>query len=214
MVTFNPISPGGYGAANLPYNVTGPPDGRSTFTPASLPSQVASLHAMKARGGSITLEFTDNIVELGNGSDLTVFENVMFQNGDPNQRFMEPAVIEVALFEGQWFRFPMNVNPPVTGKPNLMHPAYYAQGFAGVNATTGDDPTDANRSGGDSVDLNALGLPGITWIRFIRIQSTGDRAMVDSTGNIILHYDAPGLNMLSGKGSSGFDLDAVSAVNY
>jgi hypothetical protein len=95
-----------------------------------------------------------------------------------------------------------------------MHPAYYAQGFAGVNATTGDDPTDANRSGGDSVDLNALGLPGITWIRFIRIQSTGDRAMVDSTGNIILHYDAPGLNMLSGKGSSGFDLDAVSAVNY
>jgi hypothetical protein len=209
---FNPLNPGGYGAAALPTNVTGPPDGRSTYTPAYLPTQLASLHAFKAAGGSITLEFTDNIIELGPGADFTVFENVMFQNGDPNQRFMEPAVVEVALFEGQWFRFPVNVNPPVKGAPDLTNPSYYAQGFAGVNATTGDDPTNASRSGGDSFDVNALGLASLTWVRFVRIQSTGDRAMADSSGNIVHHTALQGA--LSGSGSSGFDLDAVSAVNY
>jgi hypothetical protein len=125
---------------------------------------------------------------------------------------MEPAVVEVALFEGQWFRFPVNVNPPVKGAPDLTNPSYYAQGFAGVNATTGDDPTNASRSGGDSFDVNALGLASLTWVRFVRIQSTGDRAMADSSGNIVHHTALQGA--LSGSGSSGFDLDAVSAVNY
>ncbi|MBL9144388.1 MAG: hypothetical protein JNM99_11985 [Verrucomicrobiaceae bacterium] len=210
--SFNPLNPGGYGAAALPSNVTGPPDGRSTFTPAYLPTQLVSLHAFKSAGGSITLEFTDNIIELGPGADFTVFENVMFQNGDPNQRFMEPAVVEVALFEGQWFRFPINVNPPVKGEPALTNPSYYAQGFAGVNATTGDDPTNAARSGGDSFDVNALGMSGITWVRFVRLISPGDRGMADSSGNVVRHTTVQGA--LSGSGSSGFDLDAVSAVNY
>ena len=209
---FNPLSPNGYGADQLPMNVTGPPDGRSTFTPASLPTQVVSLHAFKGSGGSITLEFTDNIIENGPGLDFTVFENVLFQNGDPNNRFMEPAVVEVALFEGEWYRFPTHVNQPVKKTPDLTVPSYYAQGFAGVNATTGDDPTDPSRSGGDSFDLGALGVPGLTWVRFVRIHSTGNRAMSDNSGNVILHTAVQGA--LSGSGFSGFDLDAVSATSY
>ena len=212
VVAFNPLSASAYGAAGLPFNVTGPPDGRSTFSPAYLPTEVASLNARLGAGGSITLQFTDNIVELGPGPDFTVFENVLFQNGDPGKRFMEPAVIDVALFDGQWFRFPINVNPPVSGSADLTRPTYYAQGFAGVNGTTGDDPTNPSRSGGDSFDADALGVPGLSWIRFIRITSTGDKAMRDLNGVLVQHTSQNGA--LSGGGSSGFDLDAVSAVNY
>lgn len=209
---FNPLAPYGYGADGLPFNVCGPPDGRSTFTPAYRPTEVVSLHARTGAGGSITLEFVDNIIELGPGPDFTVFENVMFQNGDPNLRYMEPAVVEVALFEGEWYRFPVNVNQPVKGKPDLTRPTYYVQGFAGINATTGGDPTNAASSGGDSFDANTLGLPGLTWIRFVRLVSTGDKAISDLNGIPVEHTAVN--NALSGGVSSGFDLDAVSAVNY
>jgi len=37
---------------------------------------------------------------------------------------------------------------------------------------------------------------------------------VDSKGLSIQHVDNPAYKPLSGSGSSGFDLDAVSAVNY
>ncbi len=209
---FQPLSRGGYGSAFMNTNVTGPPDGRSTFLGASAETEVLSLHASKSGGGSILLEFTDNIITDEPGPDLTVFENVFFVGGDPNNRFMEPAVVEVALFDGQWMRFPTRVSPPVTGEPNLRRPSYYAAGFTGVNATTGDDPTDPSRSGGDSFDLSALNVPDLHWIRFIRIHSTGDSVMTDSTGTVIRHTGEN--NALSGTGSSGFDLDAVSAAHY
>lgn len=214
VVVFNPLSSNGYGSANMPFNVLGPPDGRSTYSPANLPNQVLSLHASTKGGGSIVLEFTDNIIENGAGLDFTVFENVFFEAGDPNRRFMEPAVVEIALFEGQWFRFPTQVSPPVSGEPNLKLPAYYAQGFAGVNASTGDDPTDPARSGGDSFDLGALGAAGLSWIRFVRLVATGDRVLVDAKGLPVRHIDDPVYKPLTGTGSSGFDLDAVSAVSY
>ncbi|MEN3941380.1 putative Ig domain-containing protein [Prosthecobacter sp. SYSU 5D2] len=212
VVQFDPLSPGGYGSASLPSNVTGPPDGRSTFTPAHLPNEVLSLHATTGGGGSIVLEFTDNIIEAGSGQDFTVFENVFFKNNDPNQRFMEPATVEVALFEGQWHRFPIRVNVAADGTVDLFQPAYYAQGFAGVNATTGEDPTNPSSSGGDSFDLAALGRQDLQWFRFIRLTSTGDEAMRDAAGKVVRHTDEN--NSLSGHSSSGFDLDAVSAVNY
>lgn len=217
VTAFQPLTPGGYGAGQIPRNVTGPPEGRSTYAPAYRASEVASLHARVGAGGSMELEFKDNIVELTDGEDLTVFENVMFVGGDANQRFMEPAVVSVALFPGEWHRLPTDVVPPAAGKPvDVYNPFYYAKGIAGRNPTTGDDPTDPSRSGGDSFDLNAAaGAAGLTWIRYIRIQSTGDQAMTDDTGgDIIRHNDDPNFGPLTGTGSSGFDLDAVSAVHY
>lgn len=213
VVQFSPLSAGGYGAAQMPVNVLGPPDGRSTWSPASQPTQIASLHSRTSSvGGSITLEFSDNIIESGVGPDFTIFENVFFVGRDPNNRFMEPAFIEVALFEDEWHRFPLRVNPPASGGIDFRQPAYYAEGFAGVNATTGDDPTDPVRSGGDSFDLARLGRPDLHWIRFIRIRSTGDNALIDAQGFSIRHTSENGA--LGGGGSSGFDLDAVSAANY
>ena len=217
VVRFEPLSQGGYGAGLIPDNVTGPPHGRSTFSPANRPQEVVSLPAAVGSGGTIDLEFTDNIVVSGPGDDFTVFENVFFIGGDPNQRFMEPAIVSVALFPDEWHRLPCDVLPPSDGRPvNVRDPWYYARGLAGRNATTGDDPTDPTRSGGDSFDANsAIGAAGLMWIRFIRIQSTGDAARRDDSGNdLIRHNNDPAFNPLSGRGSSGFDLDAVSAVSY
>lgn len=213
VVAYQPLSPTAFGAAGVPLNVTGPPDGRNVLTPASLPTEVASLGAREGTlGGYITLEFTDNIVELGPGADFTVFENVFFVGNNPDRRYMEPALVEVALFDGQWYRFPVNVNPPVKGDPDLSQPTYYAQGFAGVNPTTGSDPSNPSQSGGDSFDADALGIPGLSWIRYVRIHSTGNKAMRDLNGVVVLHTSVNGA--LSGVTSSGFDLDAVCAVNY
>ncbi len=217
IVDFQPLTRGGYGFTLTPGNVTGAPDGKGAFAPAYKASEVLSLHAREGVGGFIEMEFTDNIVELGPGLDVTVFENVMFINSDANQRFMEPAVVSVALFPGEWHRLPTDVVPPADGSPpNLQNPFYYAAGIAGRNATTGGDPTDPSQSGGDSFDLNnALGIQGLSWIRFIRIQSTGNQGLRDDAGaDWILHTNDPAFNPLSGKGTSGFDLDAVSAVHY
>lgn len=217
VTAFSPLGAGGYGSGQIPRNVTGPPDGRSTWAPAYKASEVASLHARVGAGGFIELAFTDNIVELAPGGDLTVFENVMFVGGDANQRFMEPAVVSVALFPGEWHRLPTDVIPSSGGAAaDVMNPFYYARGIAGRNPTTGDDPTNPARSGGDSFDLNsAAGISGISWIRFVRIQSTGDQAMVDDAGGEAIRHNAdPNFGPLTGSASSGFDLDAVSAVNY
>lgn len=209
---FYPLSANGYGAAFLPTNVTGPPDGHDTFFPAWQATEVASLHASKQGGGNIVLEFTDNIIADDPGPDFTVFENVPFVNGDPNNRYMEPAIVEVALFDDEWYRLPTRVSPPTEGAINFRNPAYYAAGFAGVNPTTGDDPTDPTRSGGDSYDLASLGKPWLSWVRYVRIRSTGDGVLTDSLGTVIRHTSEN--NALSGNGTSGFDLDAVSAAHY
>lgn len=210
--SFTPLAPGGYGATSLPSNVLGPPHGRSTMEPAYRPTELLSLHAAPGAGGSIVMEFTDNIVRLAQGPDITLFENVMFVGGDPRQRFMEPATVEVALWEGEWLALPTGVNPPPSGShPNLRDPGYYALGFAGINATTGDNPTDPSRSGGDSFDLNLTGSP-LSWVRYLRITSTGHQRLRDSAGQLIQHTAEN--SALSGSGSSGFDLDAVSAVHW
>lgn len=212
VLNFNPLTRGGYGSDGIPHNILGPPNGTSTFVPAYLPGHVVSLHASKSGGGSIVLKFTNNIIESGNGLDFTLFENVFFIANDPKRRFMEPAIVEVALHEDEWHRFPCRVQIAADGSIDLKQPTYYTSGFTGVNATTGDDPTDPTRSGGDSFDLTNLGRPDLTWIRFIRIIATGDQVLRDNTGIPISHTSEN--SALNGRASSGFDLDAASAVNY
>jgi hypothetical protein len=212
VAAFSPLTPGGFGSANLPGNVLGPPDGVSTYEPAWRPEQLASLHASSLGGGSITLEFTNNIMAAGDGLDFTIFENVMFVGRNPNRRFMEPATVEVALWEDDWTPFPSRVIPSGDAAEDVWRPGYYAQGFAGINATTGEDPADPTRSGGDSFDLAVIGRSDLSWFRFIRLRSTGENVRRDHYGTIIRHNT--GMNATSGSGSSGFDLDAVSAVHF
>ena len=86
------------------------------------------------------------------------------------------------------------------------------RGFAGRNATTGDDPTDPARSGGDAFDLDRLPVSGLSWIRYVRLQSTGHSAWRDDVGGDPVEHIAD-FGALSGSGGSGFDLDAVAAIH-
>ncbi len=175
-------------------------------------------------GGTIILRFTDNIVIDGPGPDFTVFENVFYINGDETRRFMEPAVVAVSQDGDIWREFPFDYRPSYTstGEINFSNPYSYNSGrdgwsgFAGINPTFSNngypDPTDPAVSGGDSYDLSKLPGRPWTWIQYVKITSTGDRWLRGTSGTLVRHTAETGA--LSGVGSSGFDLDAVCAINY
>ena len=68
-------------------------------------------------------------------------------------------------------------------------------------------------SGGDFFDLSSIS-PNLTWIQYIRITSTGDNWLMDMNGDMVRHTNQAPTWGASGTGNSGFDLDAVAAVNY
>ena len=225
VVAKNLLHPNAFRAADLPGIVLGAPRGTGLAWGST---DVVSLGAATCNdagasapyGGSITLEFVDNLVWDGPGADFTVFENVFYVCNaagvpDPETRFMEPALVSVSQDGINWRQFKTDFSPrydPATGKLNLRHPYCYNSGFAGVNPIMSNgytpDPTDPAVSGGDSFDISELGFK---WIRYVRIQSTGNRWLTDSNGNLIHHTEEQdAANRNSTK--SGFDLDAVSAI--
>ncbi|MFN2350612.1 MAG: hypothetical protein ABR497_01560, partial [Kiritimatiellia bacterium] len=126
-----------------------------------------------------------------------------------------PAVVSVSQDGLHWQQFPVRFSPrfdPATGELNLKHPYCYHTGFAGVNPVLSNgldpDPTDPQVSGGDSFDIAELGLE---WIRYVRIQSTGNRWLHDADGVLIHHTDDFGAAS-RGDSKAGFDLDAIAAV--
>ncbi|MDD5556792.1 MAG: putative Ig domain-containing protein [bacterium] len=218
VAAFRPLSPGGFGSGSLS-RALGPPQGGGIVYGST---DVVSLHARPNTdggasapyGGSITLEFTDNIVTDGPGADLVVFENVFYVGGDPHKRWMEPAVVAVSMDGARFYTFPFDFIPHYddAGGLNLHNPYCYFRGFAGVNPVFSNnlspDPR-AAAAGGDRFDLAEVGLP---WIRYVRIISTGDNWLTDMNGDRVRHILDMGA--ASGGGSSGFDLDAVCAVNH
>jgi len=207
-----------YNSGNMPNVVLGPPSGGG-FSAGSV--DVVSLGAAVAGdgappyGGEIVVEFTDNVIVDGPGPDFTVFENVFYIGGDPLKRFMEPAVVLVSQDGSSWRRYPVDFSPryDANGLLNLRHPFCYSSGFAGVNPVFPNvDPTDPSQSGGDSFDLATVGLQ---WARFVKIVSTGDNAMDDINGDRVRHTnEAPFFGATRSFSKSGFDLDAVTTVNY
>lgn len=216
-----------YNATALPGIVLGPPRGggvsAGSLDVVSLGAATFGDGGGEPYGGSIVISFENNLVCDGPGADFTVFENVFYINGtngapDPNQRMMEPATVSVSQDGTTWFTFPTDFSPrydPTTGALNLRHPFVFNKGFAGVNPViangTSVDPTDTAVSGGDSFDLADLRVPGLTWIRYIRLQSTGNKWLTDSNGDLIYHPTDSGAALRS-VNKSGFDLDAVTAI--
>jgi hypothetical protein len=127
---------------------------------------------------------------------------------------MEPAVVAVSRDGKQFSTFPFDFVPHYneTGDINCYNPYCYFKGFAGVNPVSSNnlspDPRTA-AAGGDRFDLREIGL---TWIRFVRITATGDNWLTDMNGDSVRHIQD--MNACGGSGSSGFDLDAVCAINY
>lgn len=227
---FHPLSSRGYGLLS---SVLGPPQGNTAHT-ATAQTEVLSLHATAApapqtgrHGGNIVLEF-DHLIFNGPGADFTVFENVFIVANQEHYkdfgiRFMEPAIVEVSMDAIHWFTMRYDYVPHPESDwgeiPDFGNPYAY-RGFAGVNPTL--NPPNPSQSGGDKFDLTDVDprdpdlatLPGrkLRWARFIRITSTGDNWLKDAQGDLIRHAKHSGA--LSGRGSSGFDLDAVSAIHH
>lgn len=217
--SYQPLSAGGFGSSQLPSIVLGAPHGGGT---ASGSLDVLSLHARAnddagasaPYGGSVTLEFSDNLIVDGDGSDFIVFENVFYIGGDPENRWMEPAIVAVSRDGIQFFTFPYDFVPHYkNGEINLQNPYCYSRGFTGVNPVFSNggspDPRDPAAAGGDPFDLSDVGLD---WARYVRITATGDNWLTARNGYTVRHITEMG--SCSGSGASGFDLDAVGAINY
>ena len=139
-------------------------------------------------GGSITLSFDDNVVLDGPGVDFRVFENP-FATTAGGQVFAEVGIVSASEDGVNFIPFPYD-------------PTTFA-GLAGVTPvystpTNGIDPRSPD-AGGDGFDLATIGLASA---RFVRIDDPG--AAIPDPGNA---FPSPGL------GKSGFDLDAIVAVN-
>jgi len=173
--SFTPGPGPDFGQANLPEVVLGPPKGAGAIN-GSL--DVATL----GNGGSITLGFAPSWIVDGPGPDFIVFENAFYVNGNPDEPYAELASVEVSD-DGEHFEaFPCTAVEAPYGECAGWHPTY---ANPDKNALAATDPKVA---GGDSFDLQELGLKQV---RYVRIT---DR--VDLTG-----------------ANGTFDLDAVSIVN-
>lgn len=225
LVNHTLLHPEAFRSSELPQIVLGPPRGRGlAWGSTDVVSLGAAVNddggASAPYGGMITLEFADNLVWNGPGADFTVFENVFYicdasGTPDPETRFMEPAIISVSQDGLNWRQFGIDFSPryhPDSRKLNLRHPYCYNSGFAGVNPVMSDgydpDPTDPEVSGGDSFDLADVGL---SWIRYVRIQSTGNRWIVDDDSDLV-HHNEEFSAAIRSCNKSGFDLDAVTAI--
>ena len=226
VAAFSPLDPGCFGCGSIPQFVLGGPLGGGEFVNGtnvvSLGAEVASQAGGGVHGGSITLEFTDNIVVDGPGADFTVFENAIRFTGT-DLYFVEPAVVEVSADGVHFYRFPFDFveHFDASGELNLENPFCYAKGFAGVrpvysNVAVPSAPLSTNSalSGGDQFDLRDLPGQPLTWVRFIRLTATGDNWLRDEQGEFVRHTNKVPTFGASGKGNSGFDLDAVVALNY
>ncbi len=166
----------GAGAAFFPDNVLGPPTpdpAVSSTNPAYRSQDVLSL----GYGGSITLAFTNNVVVDGEGADFIVFENVFIPFGS-TVPLREPAIVSVSQDGETWHTFDYDTTT--------------FAGLAGVNPVESTmNPTHPDSAGADAFDLNDLGLG---WIRYVRLEDTGDQ-------------------WKSGNTTIDFDLDAVVAVH-
>lgn len=138
--------------------------------------------------GSITLSFDDNRIVDGPGVDFRVFENP-FLNEVSGQTFAEVGIVSASSDGVDFFPFPYD-GSTLAGLAGVT-PVHSAPGN-GIDPRTPD-------AGGDAFDLATIGLSSA---RFVRIQDPG--AAIADPGNA---FPVPG------PGKSGFDLDAIVAVN-
>jgi hypothetical protein len=189
---------GGAGAERLPDVVLGPPRGAGALQGSA---DTLSL----GLGGSVVLEFADNVLVDGPGVDFTVFENpFLVQGATTLPPYAEPGTVSVSADGVHWATFPCDTAVPpyypgCAGSPVLASaddpeaPSPLEPSTAPIAAIVGIPLAQfvpPAGSGGDSFDLAAVGLHAA---RFLRV----DASQIDARLG----------------GLSGFDLDAVAAVH-
>lgn len=155
-----------------------------TTARVNIPSSTANNLCSIGNGGVITLGFKDRFIFDGPGTDFIVFENVMRLYN--GKYFVEPGIVEVSKDNITYYAFPFDTVSLV--------------GCAGISPTRGDMLAFIPDScGGDQFDLSTIGIDSISYIR------------IKDTSNFLLTRPShPLYNSLI----SGFDLDAVVAVNH
>lgn len=180
---YQPGSNGGFGADLLPDIVLGPPRGGGATQ--------GSLHVLALGiGGSITLEFAPRAICNGPGPDFTIFENVFHIGSMAGPLFTEYAYVAVSRDGVEFVDFPFDA---ATGVGLAGRTAVFSHPDNGI------DPLDPTVSGGDTFDLDSVGLD---WVRYVRI--------TDVAGAIPDVGDMPQFTL---PPNAGFDLDAAAALH-
>ncbi len=179
LLYFNPGKGQSFGQ-NEPYfpnNIFGLPDtNASKNAPSASPWQICSL----GLDGEIAVGFSGYWLYNIPGPDFTVFENA-FINPANGKVFAEPAIVSVSIDGINFIDFPCDT--------------FTLEGCAGKTPTNGkNNPFDPLISGGDSFDLDVLGLE---YIKYIKIK---DITKVIKNNKNHPYYDPT---------VSGFDLDAI-----
>lgn len=179
LISFTPGNGATFGQNFFPNNVLGFPD---TLATSSLPSVAENEILSLGEDGEIILGFFSTPIIDGNGVDFTVFENVFYVFGNENDPFTETAFVSVSKDGTNFFQFPFD--------------ATTLQGLAGTKPTFGNEnPQNPNVSGGNSFDLQTVGLDTAY---FVKLVDTGS-SVIDGS-----------MNFAGGD----FDLDAIVAVNF
>ncbi|HEY1956084.1 MAG TPA: hypothetical protein VGH28_10730 [Polyangiaceae bacterium] len=152
VVSFDAGPCSGFGAAEMPQVIEGPPVGGGTSQGST---DVVSLGV----GGSIVLSFAPNAIVDGDGVDFVVFENAFDVAGNPSDVYAEPGEVSVSDDGVTWSTFPCTAtagNPP------------YGE-CAGTHPVTSPPaaPTDYPNCGGDGFDLAELGVARARYVRIV-----------------------------------------------
>jgi hypothetical protein len=143
----------GYGQAQMPQIVEGPPIGGGADQGSV---DVVSLGG----GGEIVVSFEPNAIVDGPGVDLLVFENPFYIGGNPSHIYAEPGEVSVSDDGVTWRTFPCTATSPPYGPCAGWHVVY-------SNPTNGISPVDPAVAGGDPFDLHDVGLTRARYVRVV-----------------------------------------------
>ena len=152
----------GFGQAEFPDVVLGPPQGQGT---ARGGLDVLSLGV----GGTIVIGFEGMAITNGEGPDFIVFENAFWAGNDPAQVWADPAEVSVSDDGVSWTAFPC--------EPDLENTTTL-EGCAGWQPVLSFEstvvvPLDPALTGGDAFDLSTIGLERAKYIRIRDLATDG-----------------------------------------
>lgn len=182
VVSFTPGEGAGFGSANFPDIVLGPPKGRGV---ASGSLDVLSLGA----GGEIVLGFGDKEIIDGEGIDFIVFENAFWDGANPDEVYAELGVVSVSLDGEEWHEFPCEYSP----EDPPPYPG--CAGWSPVERFNAEDleVLDIEITGGDGFDLADIGLERARYIKIRDLWGLGDAPSrgfdLDALG--LVNFDRP-----------------------
>jgi hypothetical protein len=153
VVSFEAGACAGFGAAEMPTIIEGPPVGGGV---AQGGTDVLSL----GTGGTIVVAFTPNAIVDGPGADFIVFENPFEVAGNPNNLYAEPGEVSVSSDGVTWATFPCTATQAPWGECAGWHPVL-------SNPNNCLSPVDPSVAGGDAFDLHDVGVTSAKYVRIV-----------------------------------------------